>query len=497
MPNIPSHIRLQPSVTDVSDHNRMKFWLQKEKDMYERISTKRRPDVIDLGKGMEGVTITISTWQKIIRSWYEKVLSVVWHSENPMVTKESIPASDGDMEVQMKMKANIEALLAWTKDSVTNLDIPHLYNLCTDVAGHELLGENICVVYGKYGEKRKLASVSTNTERATVPPLKAESLHMINGQQNSEVDSYQCFIDEVERKFHRHIPLSDTPEEQKKSELGILESSGTKDVLQAFREAHQLGISRTELFISKSPKGIVSIITQQHPVKGRKSENTTFKVQTEIFRLHHLLRKYADPSHIFWEGFSSLEKILQFQEKIPTCKFVIPGTTIPVLSAEGQEHLYDHPEMLVELLRANSNVQMEYFPYFVWLEQFPLVHGAEHPEVNYNTDDGLDEMHSIVQSGDYSFEKRERFVRIFRQVSEYNAIRNKIAIQHMREAIEGGIPHLVFGESHKYDLLNNCAEEGWSVILTTPSSLPNIPAQGYAAFVADERNPLYRKFRNV
>src|SRR3989344_1859808 len=98
MSNIPSHIRFQPGVSDVSDSARVRFWLLKEEDTYERIGTKRQPETIDLGEGMEGMAVTVSAWQKIMRSWYGKVLSAIWNNEDPTVIKDSIPVSSGSIE---------------------------------------------------------------------------------------------------------------------------------------------------------------------------------------------------------------------------------------------------------------------------------------------------------------------------------------------------------------------------------------------------------------
>ena len=512
----PENIALQDGVHRGDNALQVALWQKGEKPgEYKRIRSARNPEGIEFAPNIVGVAVTISEWKEVVRGFFAKVFGKKEEGT------ETIPLGNGKtIEVQNMMKGLLHAVLAWGKEAEVVFNAAMIAELFPTNEGHEILGKNgdLCLVHGK---EEILAP-----KRASNVPHSPEN----------DVDPCQRFIDEVEAKFEHRIKLADYPEGTHIPGLECLETEPAKLALAAFREAEKMGISQTELYMPNNAQGIVSIIPQLHSLPQGIDDPVdpdivlVPKVQSEIFRLLHCLRRHLSNVHVLTEGtpyhkdywLSEHERI-----SIPGIERIrmqtVPGTRFQVGSPEGQEALCERPEALLQVMEQCRKQNIESYCLLNAI-QFPAHRGAElgnlsamireciriDQEVSrifsiYYLDIGETyccnwERHPSNRDIVYINEKAyrrdtvvrdlRRLLSLFHEEMKIHKMREDSVVTRMKENATV-VPHLIFGAAHQFAFLSGFAREGLGLLVTKPTTSLEYPLTDLFSQYADEKNPKY------
>jgi len=444
------------------------------------------------------------------------------------------------------MAAGIEALLAWTKDGVTKLDIPHLSTLCAEVEGHELLGENICVIRGKF-RGGKSSATKTRIEpvaHVTIPgalenttqqhsfveyvesfagvtetepsvgatetvPSAASPILLFNTTNVDPRHPYLRFVHNVFEQFPQRYSVAEALKNKSQLQVSPTQEKEVFASLEALHEASEMGISSTQLYLPKDPQGIVSLILQEHGSQvDKKLKDNGICVQSEIFRLLHLLRTHGC-GHILYEGIEhgSASDVFVLQRQL--ADFPVRGSVEKIFSAEGQELLCANPDKLYELLRFFNTKQRGEAMYFIFSEQFPFMDGAEDPLTIQEPEAHMaasqyysalrKKMYELMQqyaAGTLSNTKELQFVlkcwlSLHLKKAQRHAARDQYTISLSSSMLNEHVPHIVFGAAHLYTFLQKYADLHTGVLVTVPSSHNRTHPITEFMYSADERDTFY------
>lgn len=504
---LPENIVLKDGLLRGDNEAHVALWRRGTKEgEWERIRSMRAPEAVDVPPHITGVSVTISQWKEIVRGFFAKI----FQKRDPLTLTDTIPLGGGKpVEVESLQQGLRHAFLAWGKEAGVKFDDALVAELFSGNEGHEILGRNndLCLLYGKAEKIVPRPSVATTPQRAgvTIPP-------------------YQRFINEVEAKFAHRIKLADYPEGTHIPGLECLETEPAKRALAAFREAEKMRIIRTELYIPRSVNGLASLVLQEHPDGLGGFHENVFATQAALFRLLHILR-HNQSERVLLEGSSYDSNIWEdrcaiFKER----KFVIPGTNLLLASVEGQQYLFENPEILYNLLsisrRGSFGGILKSIGSFEFLlpEQFPFLQGAEHPNMKQDVMRFMDlrgedntiwgkytfgagfrvdshpQLHDRVVINGQLFNKAiflsdvRRMIQIKNEQTEIHTVREEFVTSKVLEASQGNIPHLIFGAGHKYAFLRRFAEHNLGVMVTIFNSM-NISEECFVTTVGGASNP--------
>lgn len=418
--------------------------------------------------------------------------------------------------------------IAWLSDVRTALEkgtttdaIPGLLHVCETVLADNPTSE---LAQGYRAQLTALLSPA-NTQPNTSPPAKDR-----NPNDQTIYHNYLRSIDERFRKFH--VPHT--------SKLKLETQEGAMEQTAALREraatsllqAQQSGVSRTLLLLPQTgtPKGVVSFIQQRHAdpetlLLNREAQH----VNAELFLLARILLNNGS-DQLFTEGPSyDAEKTFSFQSDE---SILIPGTTTPLFSPEGQKLLEGNRLLLDQTIKHRAEIGMGAFDQILLYQE--SIHGVESlVSHNQTHEDMKNAKINILRSVEQVFQRifidNEQvgllkgppaaimlakvpgetptpknsdgwsLDTIIRNIHTYLAGQKIWAAMHERREAEvlermkecvkrGEIPHVIFGAGHTHAVLERCAEEQFAVLMTSPTSL-----QYYAQpnMYADERNPQY------
>jgi hypothetical protein len=473
------------------------------------MQSARNPEGVDITPNIVGVSVAISAWEEVTRGFFAKMLG-----RKDAGTETIALGGKQSVEVRNTMQGIRQAFLAWGKEAGVTFDEATIAKLFPENEGYEILGaeNNLCLVHGKLEELVPKA-----------PPIAAPQSKSKEG-----VHPYQQFIDEVEAKFAHRIKLADYPEGTHMPGLECLETEHAKRALAAFREAEAQGISQTELYLPKEVEGLASFILQIHA--GWNMSEEVHLVQVELFRLLHILRKHKSIEHLFMEslrhGVDNLaERHGSFQQ------IRIPGTNLMLNSPEGQNFLFEHPSELLNLRRqliSGLDLMPVDSAHILLREQFPLLQGIEPPTSSkeqrqryveldkaqnafYNkySSSGDTFLRIVPQSqgkiiaGDRIFDKAELLGdlrNLLRTIEERERIMNsreEFAALRIKEVANFDLPHLVYGDGHRYTFLNRFSTLRLGVLMTKFSSLKKSDYYTYVHHLAGDANPAYAGARSV
>jgi hypothetical protein len=500
---LPLSIELKEGVLLGDNSTNVTLWRKgQEPKAWDRIRSSMSPEGIELSDDAMGVKVTVSQWKERVRSFLKKLFG--GKSDVDVLTDE-VPLGGGkSIEVEQAERGGHPALLAWAREgSGVQFDEALVKELFPGNEGHEILStrHDLCLVLGELKrETAKIAAVASSAAESTL-------------------SAAERWVREVEAKFAHRIKLADYPEGTHIPGCECLETEHAGRALAAFREAEAKGISRTELYVSKGAIELISLIPQYHPVSGV-IDSEMWQVQEALFRIYHLLQKHGSSDVILQEGCPYEEDFggifLRMRGKLKSV--VVPGTSLQLLSPEGQQVLAENPGKffaLQEQISKSGDVTTANAILLLLPEWFPGVRGAEMPNMDelkerynaslavctklyrkYRSTHGPLGIAQNPLSRSAALSELKLALEARKEIARINDIRERFVASKAVDIAHDKMPHVVFGRSHIYPLLDRYAGKNVGVILTFPASLPE-------DFVdldwqtADERDNLYVAVRKL
>lgn len=486
----PDHLALHEGIFRGDNEIHVDLWKRgKNAGEWQHMKSARNPEGIDVAPKIIGVSVTVSEWKEVVRRGIAKLFG------RKEKGNDTIPLGAGKtIEVQNMMKGLRYAVLAWGKEAGVVFDEKLIAELFPKNEGYEVLGEkgDLCLVHGK------AESLVPKPAIAAVPRSPEETIHPC-----------QRFIDEVEAKFAHRIKLADYPEGTHIPGLECLETELAKRALAAFREAEAKGMSSTEIYIPKNARGVASLILLLHQDTFQEIQMRTdvCHVQAELFRLMHLLRSHGNIEHLFFEG-GPYDTYSSEQAQLKHIK--IPGTNFQLFSDAGQQYFCNHPAKLekwfVSLCQTSKKAG---FHHALWFQQFN-VQSAESPDLLSKGDKFLETYGEMMRYGrscysmllnELELEKGvtprvpanvvqglQHYLEALEAVAVLQRDREQQVLRHTKRITPVGVPHVVFGEGHRYPLLDLHAKENIAVLLTVPQSTRTLPLGSTVLNTGDERD---------
>lgn len=289
-------------------------------------------------------------------------------------------------------------------------------------------------------------------------------------------------------------------------------------------QARQNNVATSRLLLPESPQGIAVVVEWLH--ENPKGENRAefVAVQRRLFLLSHMLRKARCAADMFVEG-------PPYDFAYPQPQTVhVPGTAVPVYSDHGQELLVQDPARIDALIGEGGALSGRSFMECLWHEQFATLHGIEREDSHRKTRkevscladltvltredllliQGLLEAKTgftrtapkVCLHGAYSIPlpelitKCERYCAAVEVFTHMHERRNGEILARIQETIRTGIPKIFCGRFHSVALRMLCGEQHIGLILTVPTSSPEID-DSYFHLRADARNQNYHIVKNI
>lgn len=490
------------------------LWRRGQENGWERIRSAMSPDGVELSEDIVGARVTVSKWKERARGFFGKLLQR--KADTDVMTDEIPQAGGKSIEVEQSERGGQPAFLAWTKRGGIEFTEKLVAELFPGNVSYQILSvrNDLCLMLGEFGKE------ASKTSAASLGPGA------------SSMSPAERYMKEVEEKFPHRLQLTDYPEGSHIPGFECLETEEVCKALAALREAEAKGISRTELFVPKQSRGVVSFILQSHPLRAGQPGYGTVdavavqipKVQGEILRLLHALREQVVDTVILIEG-TPYDRWFSNDACNAIKNMVLSGTNAQVGTPEGQKILCENPGLLLKTMQLCDRNGVAAFC-LVPQSQFPGLRGAEHPnleamfvEFTLTAQLGDRIKNAYFRAGGDTSQIRvqpsvadrsiifvngrpcERAVllkdlrtmlRAWQRGAELDEQREEYVVARMKES--PALPHLIFGAMHHYSLFDRFACEGLAVLLTTPASLSYTP---HFAHFADERNRDYAEMEQL
>lgn len=440
----------------------------------------------------------------------------------------------------------VEAVLKNATEAMSTILSPKQRKRFDDVL-HKLIEELHRELEKTVSDVGIIGPSTTTIKHSNEPAMRMEELS--EATTNENLEEFQA---RAESKF-TFMSLADYLNKTAPGELPESPMLGAN--LRVLQEAESKGISSTTICLPKNVQisSVAGYLPQRHfdPKIGRLNDEG-IAVNVDLFRLYYMLSRCPE-ARIHHEGMPfDLENIFQFQQTAEKNVF-IPDTAVMLFSDRGQKMLFDDPALLLNTIRKrNKTSKGGEFHHIHWHRPGEKVYGDQSAQSHEQTCDeagewfryekiagaydsalnqishgaqfcvsknepreiyipklGMDfSVHGINPTTAYMYDLRtmieylENYQRSVAKFAVMNRKREQAVLHRMKGAVPEGyecdtvtIPHVIYGVSHKHEIMNNAANNGVALLLTTPHSLRDFKEEE-GRFYADKRNRIYHVIIN-
>ena len=304
--------------------------------------------------------------------------------------------------------------------------------------------------------------------------------------------------EEAEAGFETRTVLAPLQQETRDTTECCLRFPKFAPVLDALRKGVDTNTCSVRFLVPREARGIAVLLQWKHQLQTDGSVTADVpRTNGHLFRLWHLLRQNNADHHLFIEGPPYECRYIQDQQQL------IPETTLPIFSDQGQQYLIDHPAVLQDVLTQHRWT----FEQAVWHKEDTTYHGIEKPAMHQRSMnflqqhlralEGIDTLTKRIINGmlagsvlytrtqprNVLFENREyplesiiqkcqQYCDAIHALEQSNKEREDEIVDRMEETIVvGEIPKVSVGISHGFAIRKKCAERSLAVCVVTPEGL--------------------------